>query len=138
MIVKGDSVGELKWIISVDSSVVRAHQHAAAARERGCRPAIQALAVTGEAFGRSRGGLSTKIHVGRRTRLPMRILNTPGRAGDNPQLIPLPDGIRVAVPRTLRRLGLSGSRRASPSFARNRPSWATFHPSVGPGGVIRS
>src|SRR5262249_12085358 len=35
VIVKDDSVGEVEWIISVDSSVVRAHQHAAGARKKG-------------------------------------------------------------------------------------------------------
>jgi len=27
-----DAVGEIEWIVSVDSSIVRAHQHAAGAR----------------------------------------------------------------------------------------------------------
>ena len=35
VIVKDDSVGEIEWVISVDSSVVRAHQHAAGARKKG-------------------------------------------------------------------------------------------------------
>ncbi len=35
VIVKDDAVGDLEWIISVDSSVVRAHQHAAGARKKG-------------------------------------------------------------------------------------------------------
>ncbi|MEU5760050.1 hypothetical protein [Nocardia sp. NPDC047648] len=35
MIVKDDSIGEVEWTISVDSSVVRAHQHAAGARKKG-------------------------------------------------------------------------------------------------------
>ena len=38
VIVKDDSVGELEWIVSVDSSVVRAHQHAAGARKKGAAP----------------------------------------------------------------------------------------------------
>jgi transposase len=41
--------------------------------------------------------LSTKIHLAVDGRgLPMRFLLTPGQAGDNPQLLPLIDGIRVA------------------------------------------
>ena len=32
---KSDAVGEVVWEVSVDSSVVRAHQHAAGARKRG-------------------------------------------------------------------------------------------------------
>ncbi len=35
VIVKDDAVGDLEWIISVDSSVVRAHQHAAGAWKKG-------------------------------------------------------------------------------------------------------
>lgn len=34
-VVKDDAVGEVEWIISVDSSAVRAHQHAAGARKKG-------------------------------------------------------------------------------------------------------
>jgi transposase len=34
---KSDAVGELEWVVSVDSSVVRAHQHAAGARRRRSR-----------------------------------------------------------------------------------------------------
>ena len=38
-IVKDDAVGEVEWVISVDSSVVRAHQHSAGARKKGVPPA---------------------------------------------------------------------------------------------------
>lgn len=38
VIVKDDSVGDVEWVISVDSSVVRAHQHAAGARKKGAAP----------------------------------------------------------------------------------------------------
>ena len=50
-----------------------------------------------EALGRSRGGLSTKIHLaaGRRCRPVTRIL-TPGQHGDSPQFIPLLEAIRIA------------------------------------------
>ena len=34
VIVEDDSAGTLEWVISVDSSVVRAHQHAAGARKK--------------------------------------------------------------------------------------------------------
>ena len=65
----------------------------------GCSPAIEALAVDGEGIGRSRGGLSTKIHLTVDGRgLPMRVIMTPGQDGDNPQILPLLDGIRVAQP----------------------------------------
>jgi transposase len=49
-----------------------------------------------EALGRSRGGLSTKIHLAadRRCRPVTRIL-TPGQHGDCPQFIPLLEKIRI-------------------------------------------
>jgi hypothetical protein len=62
-----------------------------------CAPHIEALAVTGDGLGRSRGGLSTKIHLAVDGRgLPMRVILTPGQAGDKPQLVPLLDGVHVA------------------------------------------
>jgi transposase len=50
-----------------------------------------------EALGRSRGGLSTKIHlaVDRRCRPVARILS-PGQHGDCPRFIPLMDAVRIA------------------------------------------
>jgi transposase len=33
--VKDDSVGAVEWMVSIDSTVARAHQHAAGARKRG-------------------------------------------------------------------------------------------------------
>ena len=53
--------------------------------------------MAGEGIGRSRGGLSTKVHLAVDGRgLPVRVILTPGQDGDNPQLLPLLDGIRVA------------------------------------------
>ncbi|WP_260584345.1 IS5 family transposase [Streptomyces murinus] len=52
-----DAVGAVDWtIVCVDSTTVRAHQHAAGARKGG-------QDWPGEAIGRSRGGLTTKIHL---------------------------------------------------------------------------
>lgn len=34
---KSDAVGEVEWVVSVDASVIRAHQHAAGARRRPAR-----------------------------------------------------------------------------------------------------
>ncbi|MFB7864544.1 hypothetical protein [Streptomyces sp. NPDC056069] len=36
---QADAAGDLDWIVSVDSTIVRAHQHAAGARQKGARPA---------------------------------------------------------------------------------------------------
>ena len=35
VVVKDDAVGKVEWVFSVDSSIVRAHQHAAGARNKG-------------------------------------------------------------------------------------------------------
>jgi hypothetical protein len=50
-----------------------------------------------EALGRSRGGLSTKIHLtaDRRCR-PLTRLLTPGQHGDCPKFIPLMEAIRIS------------------------------------------
>jgi transposase len=49
-----------------------------------------------EALGRSRGGLSTKIHLAAdRRRRPVTRILTPGQHGDCPQFIPLLDKIRI-------------------------------------------
>lgn len=52
--------------------------------------------MDGECIGRSRGGLSSKIHLAVDGRgLPISVLLTAGQAGDNPQLVPLLDQISV-------------------------------------------
>jgi hypothetical protein len=72
--------------------VVRAHQHAAGARKRGL-PSIQASRR--QALGRSRGGLTTKLHTigdGRGRNLATRL--TPGQDADTSQLVTLIDQVR--------------------------------------------
>jgi transposase len=39
VVVKDDAVGNVEWVLSIDSSAVRAHQHAAGARKKGARDA---------------------------------------------------------------------------------------------------
>lgn len=39
LIAQADAEEDLRWAVSVDSTVVRAHQHAAGARKKGPRPA---------------------------------------------------------------------------------------------------
>lgn len=65
--------------------------------KRGCKTDwVEDLAVTDEALGRSRGGLTSKIHLAVDGRgLPMSVILTPGQAGDNPQLLPLLDQVHV-------------------------------------------
>lgn len=55
--------------------------------------------MEGERLGRSRGGLTSKIHLATDGRgMPMSIILTEGQTGDNPQLIPLLEKIRVPRP----------------------------------------
>jgi len=49
-----------------------------------------------EAIGRSRGGLTTKIHLAADLRCrPVARLASPGQHGDSPRFIPLMDAIRI-------------------------------------------
>ena len=53
--------------------------------------------MAGECIGRSRGGLTSKIHLAvDGAGLPISIILTEGQAGDNPQLLPLLEQISVA------------------------------------------
>ncbi|MFJ5801460.1 IS5 family transposase [Streptomyces decoyicus] len=99
-----DAEGRIDWsVVSVDSTVCRAHQHAAGACHRPARiPGRRSRPVQhrpDEAVGRSRGGFTTKIHlVSEGGSRPLAILITPGQWGDAPQLIPVLDRIRVPRP----------------------------------------
>ncbi|WP_406142068.1 IS5 family transposase [Streptomyces sp. NBC_01089] len=53
-----DAAGDIDWLVSVDSTIVRAHQHAAGGKKGS--PGDEA---GDHALGRSRGGLSTKLHL---------------------------------------------------------------------------
>jgi transposase len=97
---EADAAGRVDWNVSVDSSIVRAHQHSATAK-RSAREDRTVLvehtgAVSNAKNPRSRGGLSTKIHaaVDGRGR-PLAILLTPGQAGDAPMMLPLLAHLRV-------------------------------------------
>jgi transposase len=106
----GAEAGLIDWVVSVDSTINRAHQHAAGARRQ---PEEQAEPPIGEpadhALGRSRGGLSTKVHLaseaGRKT---LATALTPGQAADSPQFVPVLGRIRVP-------------RRSGPGRPRTRP-----------------
>ncbi len=95
--------GRIDWgMVSVDSTSCRAHQHAAGARKKkprvpkkGQRPAPP----PDEGLGRSRGGLTCKIHLaGEGGCRPMAFLLTPGQWGDAPQMIEVLKRIRVPRP----------------------------------------
>jgi transposase len=102
--------GLIEWVVSVDSTINRAHSHAAGARRH---PEEQRTPPVGEpadhALGRSRGGLSTKVHLaveqGRKT---LATVLTPGQAADSPQFTTVLGRVRV-------------SRRSGPGRPRTRP-----------------
>lgn len=55
--------------------------------------------VPGEGLGRSRGGLTSKIHLaGEGGRRPLAFLITPGQWADSPQLVPVPNGSGSSAP----------------------------------------
>ncbi|MFE0256191.1 IS5 family transposase [Streptomyces sp. NPDC059010] len=87
-----DADDDIDWTVSVDSTVVRAHQHAAGALKKG-RPTP---ASADHALGRSRGGLSTKIHLAADGRArPLAFTVTAGQAGDAPAFETVMARIRV-------------------------------------------
>ncbi|WP_436844888.1 IS5 family transposase [Streptomyces roseoverticillatus] len=114
-----DAAGGIGWDVSVDSTAVRAHQHAAGARKApaavapqkgrpGDEPGRSGAAETGrpaggggpigECLGRSRGGFTTKIHLAAEGRCrTLALVLTPGHYGDGPQ----PERVlgQVCVPR---------------------------------------
>ena len=54
LLAEADAAGELDWAVSVDSTIVRAHQHSATARRQPEDPAVDAE-VTATRSGSSRG-----------------------------------------------------------------------------------
>ncbi|MFB8242857.1 IS5 family transposase [Kitasatospora purpeofusca] len=96
VLASADAEDDIGWTASVDSTVCRAHQHAAGTRKKGDggrgEPADHAI-------GRSRGGLSTKIHLASDARArPLALVVTAGQGGDAPAFTTVMAAIRV--PRT--------------------------------------
>ncbi|MFD5235011.1 IS5 family transposase [Streptomyces qaidamensis] len=120
---QADAKKLITWDINVDSTVCRAHQHAAGARKKGpckrSRPAVSAGEPDDHGLGRSRGGLTTKLHLAVEQRQkPMSIVITAGQRGDSPQFEPVLKKIRVA------RLG-SGRPRTRPDRVRADKAYAS-------------
>ncbi|MFF3879163.1 IS5 family transposase [Streptomyces sp. NPDC001978] len=96
---RADAKGLITWDINVDSTVCRAHQHAAGARKGGIsrrsRPAASASSPD-HGLGRSRGGLTTKLHLAvEQGQKPMSIVITAGQRGDSPQFESVLNKVRV-------------------------------------------
>ncbi|GAB2867873.1 hypothetical protein GCM10022221_80870 [Actinocorallia aurea] len=99
-----DADGLICWDVSVDSTIVRAHQSAAGARTTVQKESAGGVVVepSDHALGRSRGGLSTKIHLAcEQGQKVLSLILTGGQRGDSPQFQPVLDKIRV--PRMLSR-----------------------------------
>ena len=95
-----DAADQIAWDVSVDSTILRAHQHAAGARHHGHEQIEPPGGVVTEpadhALGRSRGGWTTKLHLAcEQHRRPLALLLTAGQHGDSPQFTAVLDAIRV-------------------------------------------
>jgi transposase len=95
-----DAAGRICWQVSVDSTVCRAHQHAAGARQDGSAqrepPDGRTAEPADHGLGRSRGGFSTKVHLAcEQGQKPLAIVITAGQRGDAPQFTAVMDAISV-------------------------------------------
>jgi transposase len=97
---RADAAGLITWDVSVDSTIARAHQHAAGARRQPDQqkepPSVGTAEPADHALGRSRGGWTTKLHLAcEQGQKPLAMLLTGGQRGDSPQFIPVLAQIRV-------------------------------------------
>ena len=100
---RADAEGLITWDVSVDATVARAHQHAAGARKRGDLqaepPGGTVAEMADHALGRSRGGLTTKVHLAcEQGQKPLSIVITAGQRGDSSQFRAVLEGIGVPRP----------------------------------------
>ena len=87
---RADAVGLITWEVNVDSTICRAHQHAAGARRDGQPqkkpPGGHQREPDDHGLGGSRGGWTTKIHLAcEQGQRPLSLLVTAGQRGDSPQ-----------------------------------------------------
>jgi transposase len=100
---QADAAGKIGWTVSVDSTISRAHQHAAGAR-RDARGQKQPPGGVGtepddHGLGRSRGGWTTKTHLAcEQGHKVLAIVVTGGQLGDSPQFIQVLSKVRVDRP----------------------------------------
>ncbi|MER5959872.1 IS5 family transposase [Streptomyces longhuiensis] len=93
VLASAEGADDIGWTVSVDSTVCRAHQHAAGARKKGAPGRTE---PGDHALGRSRGGLSTKVHLASDgLARPLALCVTAGQAGDAPAFETVMAGIRV-------------------------------------------
>ncbi|MEU9602809.1 IS5 family transposase [Streptomyces sp. NPDC048109] len=97
---RADAAGLITWEVNVDSTICRAHQHAAGARRDGQAQKEPPGGIRNEpddhGLGRSRGGFTTKIHLAcEQGQRPLSLLVTAGQRGDSPQFAAVLGAIRV-------------------------------------------
>lgn len=100
---RADAAGLIGWQVGVDSTINRAHQHAAGAARAGEQqaepPGGRSIEPADHALGRSRGGWSTKLHLAcEQGQGLLAVIVTAGQRGDAPQFIPVMNAIRVPRP----------------------------------------
>ncbi|WP_399947027.1 IS5 family transposase [Streptomyces sp. BBFR25] len=142
--VRADAAGLITWEINVDSTICRAHQHAAGARRDGAAqkepPGGTRTEPDDHGLGRSRGGFATKIHLAcEQGQRPLSLLVTAGHRGDSPQFAAVLDGIgapRVGLGRPrVRPLRVRGDKT---SHADKRQAAVAIWPTEGCGKAIAS
>ncbi|WP_417448671.1 IS5 family transposase [Kibdelosporangium philippinense] len=97
---RADAEGLITWDVSVDSTVARAHQHAAGARKKDAQNeppgGVGHAEPADHALGRSRGGWTTKLHLAtEQGQKPLSLVVTAGQRGDSPQFQVVLGRIRV-------------------------------------------
>ena len=98
---RADAAGLIGWTISVDSTISRAHQHAAGARRNAHLqtepPGGLQQEPADHGLGRSRGGWTTKTHLAcEQGRKLMAMVVSAGQRADSPQFIPVLAKLHVA------------------------------------------
>ncbi|MFC4470634.1 IS5 family transposase [Streptomyces xiangluensis] len=100
---RADAAGLVTCEVNIDSTICRAHQHAAGARRDGAGqkepPGGAGHEPDDHGLGRSRGGFTTKIHLAcEQGQKPLALLVTAGQRGDSPQFELVLEAIRVPKP----------------------------------------
>ncbi len=89
------------WQVSVDSTIARAHLHAAGARREFAAQREPPAGEPGDhGLGRSRGGWGTKVHLScEQNRRPLSVVLTGAQCGDSPQFTAVLERVRVNAPK---------------------------------------
>ncbi|QTV79854.1 IS5 family transposase [Microbacterium sp. NIBRBAC000506063] len=96
---QADAAGKIDWVVSIDSTIARVHQHGATlSRDTGALSNHKNSRVEppDHAIGRSRGGLTTKLHLVADGRgRPLGMMITGGNVNDTTMMTAVLEDIRV-------------------------------------------